>query len=185
MKLLLNSTPVALWYDIIHDAEMACSINLSHELESYLVFLLLRYSNKPELLRHIIATEFLKGAKLTANTRQIALQEVGDKCLLFSGLFPQIAERRLVKISYYVNMGQTAYDAISLCHNDIYDLLSTQFVTMMDVLQTVRCSSKTIPDLLPIQAYDLWNETDSKRAFKLVKNYSNFSLPVKGRRNSR
>lgn len=179
MKLLLNSTPVALWYDIIHDAEISCSINLNHELESYLVFLLLRYSNQPELLRQIIATEFLKGNKLSAATRQVALQAVGDKCLLFSGLFPQIAEKRLVKVSYFVNIGQTAYDAISLNHNDLYNLLSTQFVPMMDVLQTLRFSSKNVSDLLPLQAYDLWNDTDSQRAFSVLKTYSKLSLPVK------
>lgn len=178
MTLLLHSTPVALWQDIIHDAERMCAAPLSEELESYLVFLLVRYTNKTHITDHIMATEILQGIKLSPGIKRLALQEVGDKCLIFTGLFPRIAEKRLVKISYFVNLGQAAYEGISKKHNDLYNLLSHQFVTLMDVLQSVRRYSEHYPDLLPLQAYDLWNETGSQRALSVLKQYSP-NVPVK------
>lgn len=178
MKLLLNSTPVALWHEIIHDAETQCSIPLHEDLESYLVFLLIRYIDKPELMKQIIATEFLQSLKLPRGERSLALQEIGDKCLLFSGLFPSLADKRLVKISYFVNLGITAYDGISKKHNDLYYSLAKRFVSLMDVLQSIRRYSDDYPDLLPFQAYDLWNETGSKRALSVLKGYSK-GTPIK------
>lgn len=178
MTLLVESTPIALWHKIIHEAEATCSMTLPDDLESYLVFLLARYINKPEMVKEIMAQDFLKGLKLTAKLREVALQEVGDKCLIFTGLFPKIAEKRLVKISYYVNLGQAAYGHISKKHTDLYYSLAQQFVGLMDVLQSVRVYSKEHPDLLPLQAYDLWSDTGSQRALSVLKGYTN-GIPLR------
>lgn len=172
MKLLVSSTPVALWHEIIHDAETSCSINLKQELESYLVFLLMRYSNQPHIIKKIMAIDFLHGLNSRAHQRHLVLQEVGDGCLIFSGLFPKIADKKLVKISYFVNLGQAAYANISKAHNDLYELLAQHFVPLMDILQSIRHYADDYPDLLPLQAYDLWNETGSKRALKTLKQFT-------------
>jgi hypothetical protein len=178
MDLLLNSTPVALWHRIIHDAETSCDINLNEELEAYLVFLLVRYTTKPEIIKQIMASEFLNSFKLSPKQRGQALQEVGDKCLLFSGLFPSLSEKRFVKIGYFVNLGQSAYAAVSSTHNDLYYSLAHQFVPLMDILQSVRLYSKKCLDLLPLQAYELWNETGSQRALNVLKQYTS-CVPLK------
>lgn len=172
MTLLTNSTPVALWHDIIHEAEAACSMTLREELEAYLVFLMMRYTTKPEIANRIVATDILQGLKLSRNERESALQEVGDTCLIFSGFFPKLAEKRLIKLSYFVNIGQTAYDIISKKRSDIYHSLAHQFVGLMDVLQSIRLYSHAHPDLLPIQAYELWNDTGSQRALSVLKQYT-------------
>lgn len=173
MKILINSSPVALWHDIIHDAEATCSIPLNQELEAYLVFLMVRYTNKPEMAKAILATEFLENVKASLNQRLLKMQDVGDKCLIFSGLFPQVADKRHVKISYFVNLGQAAYSTISQDKNDLYDSLAQQFVPLMDILQAIRQYSKDMPDLMPLQAYELWNETGSQRAMQALKQYTN------------
>jgi len=172
MKLLVSATPVSLWQEIIHEAEETCDVILQEELEAYLVFLLVRYTTKPDIAKNLMAAQFLQGIEFNKKERELALQNVGDNCLLFSGLFPGIAEKRLVKISYFTNMGRTAYATISEKSNDIYSSLSQQFVSLMDVLQSVRLYSDQYPDLLPIQAYDLWNETGSQRALKVLRQYS-------------
>lgn len=177
MKILLSSTPMALWHDIIHDAEANCAITLDQELEAYLVCLMIRYTNKPEAIKAIIATEFLNGVNSIHKKRETALQEVGDKCLIFTGLFPKIVDKRLVKISYFVNLGQTAYSAISHKDSDLYGSLATHFVPLMDVLQSIRKYAKEYPDLLPLEAYDLWNETGSQRALRVLRQYTQ-GLPI-------
>jgi hypothetical protein len=170
MKVLTHSTPVALWQEVVHEAEAACETTLEHELEAYLVFLLSRYINKPEIAKQAMAMELMQSLQLSPKTRDLALQGVGDTCLLFSGLFPGMAEKRLVKISYFVSIGQGAYHAISKKSNDLYDLLAQQFVSIMDILQSIRIQNS--PDLKPIEAYDLWNDAGSKRALKVLNQYS-------------
>lgn len=173
MKLLLpNPNVIALWRDIIHEAESICAITLKEELESHLIHLLTRFTNKPEIMKQIMASEFLNGVNLPAHQREFALQEVGDKCLLFSGLFPELAQKRHVKIGYFVNLGRAAYSNVSRVGDDLYDLLAKHFVPMMDTLQSIRVYSAEFPDLLPIQAYELWNETGSKRALKVLQLYT-------------
>ncbi|SRR5579883_966968 len=180
MELLVNSTPIALWHDIIHEAEHSCAITLHEDVESYLVFLLVRYTNKPEMTKHIMAYEFLTGLKRIGEmNKQQALQDVGDKCLLFTGLFPKIAAKRLVKVSYFVNIGKSAYETISKKQDDLYYSLAHQFVPLMDVLQSVRRYSSVYPDLLPLEAYELWNETGSQRALSVLRQYTKGS-PIKG-----
>lgn len=173
MKLLLpKADPATLWHDIIHEAEAACMISLRQELEAYLVILLMRFTRQPQIAKDIMASEFMRSLKLRNAERVIALQGVGDKCLIFSGLFPQIAEKRLVKISYFVGLGKAAYDAASGKNSDVFGLLSRHFVPVMDVLQSVRQSSQEYPDLLPLQAYDLWQDTGSQRALRMLKSYT-------------
>jgi hypothetical protein len=177
MHLLLNATPIALWHQIIHEAQAMCDVTLKEELESYLVFLMVRYTNKPEVVKNIIAYEFLRGIKLSLAKRQKALQEVGDQCLIFAGLFPHIADKRLVRISYFIDMGQSAYATLSTAQNDIYALLAKQFVGLMDILQSIKQFSKDHIDLSPLEAYELWNDTGSKRALSVLKQYTQ-STPI-------
>ena len=102
------------------------------------------------------------------------MKEVGDHCLLFAGLFPRAAEKRLVKISYFVGLGQGAYSTISQCTDDLYGLLALQFVVLTDVLQSIRQGY----DLLPLEAYEQWNDTGSQRALRILQEYTK-STPIK------
>ncbi|MDX1901201.1 MAG: hypothetical protein SFW66_04235 [Gammaproteobacteria bacterium] len=168
MAILTQSTGTALWLQVVHEAETTSAIALAPDLESYLVFLLMRYIKQPELLTRAVATAFLEGLHLTPHQRNAALQGVGDQCLLLSGLYPDIAKKRQVSIGYFVNLGRTAYHGISLHDKDLYALLGQHFVTLMDVLQSIRPDS----GLLPLEAYELWSETGSQRAFALLRHYS-------------
>lgn len=171
MELLMHSTSTALWHDIIHHAEETCAINLNEELESYLVFLLIRYIDKPELIKQIIATQFLTAIQSGPAKREQTLRAVGDQCLLFTGLFPRMAEKRLLKLSYFVQMGQAAYIGLSMKQNDLYGALAEQFVSLMDILQSIR-QYNNCPDLLPLQAFEQWHDTGSQRALKVLKQYT-------------
>lgn len=169
MGLLTNATPLALWQDVIKKAENRCLVTLKEELEAYLAALLIRYTNKPDLLKQIVATAFIEALQQQhENQRIMQLQHVGDQCLLFSGLFPRIAEKRHVKLSYFVELGRSSYAAISNKTNDLYGLLAIEFVVLMDVLQSIR----QYPDLLPLEAYDQWLEVGSQRAFKILSEYT-------------
>jgi hypothetical protein len=84
--LLLQSTPMAQWHVLVGEAEQASSIHLNTELESYIVFLLMRFSKQPNLVDKILAIEFLEAMQTTGEAqREQLLQMVGDSCLLYAG----------------------------------------------------------------------------------------------------
>lgn len=174
--LLTHTSTTALWYDLIQHGEQQCSIVLTKELEAYLVFLMMRYVNKPELISKIIATSFMQALSQKRKVKEERLQAIGDQCLLLAGLFPNIVKKRLVKLSYYVKMGQNAYIGLSLKKNDLYAGLSKQFISLMDILQSIKANDVN-SSLLPLEAYELWQETGSKQAFLLLKKEGK-SIPV-------
>lgn len=175
MKVLSNATPVAIWHEVILEAEGHCGTHLQTELEAYLVFMLVRYMNQPSIVQQIMASHFLEAIHAGYHESELLLQRVGDICLLFSGFFPGIAEKRKVNIPYFIQLGRTAYSTISQSNDDIYHQLDLQFVPVMDVLQAMRQYSKECPDLLPLQAYELWHECGSQRAFSILQLYSSAS----------
>lgn len=174
MNVVVSETSALLWQNVIQQAEERCSIKLKTELEAYLISLLIRYVNKPEVAQQVFARAFLEAMQLRERERHTSLQHVGDQCLLFAGLFPQSAQKKHVKISYFVDLGRSAYANISDRAHDLYWSLAYQFVALMDVLQSI----KQYPDLLPLQAYEQWNEVGSQRALQILQQYTR-GVPVK------
>lgn len=177
MTIVTYPSDTAVWYDIVHEAEKSCTTMLQQELESYLVFLLIRYTRRADLAAQVMATAFLKGLHAPPMQRIEALRTVGDQCLLLSGLYPKVAQKRHVRIGYFVGLGRSAYSASSSIHNDLYAQLGAQFVAMMDILQSIRKTDSAYPDLMPLEAWELWSETGSRRAFEMMSQYTD-ATPV-------
>ena len=47
-ELYLQPTPVAQWHALVNEAQLGCDVELGEELESYLVFMLMRFSDTRE-----------------------------------------------------------------------------------------------------------------------------------------
>ncbi len=163
-----KNTSFSLWQEVIQHAESRCAVRLNQQVESYLISMLIRHMDKPELCKQVFAIAFLEALQLQSHQRHLSLQEIGDQCLIYAGLFPLAAEMRHVKISYFVNLGQSAYGNISRTGNDLFASLALDFVVLMDVLQ----STRPFHDLLPLQAYEQWHELGSQRAFKILQEYT-------------
>ena len=179
-RIILSSSSTAQWQQLVHDGEVACDIQLGEELESYLVFLLMRYLEKPELMSRVMALEFINSLESTGQIQQEQLREVGDCCLLFSGFFPKIADKRRVNVSYYVGIGQSAYlhlaDTCQKKLNQLFQQVGHGFVNLMDVLQAIRSIGKE--NLLnPLEAMELWQSSGSTQALKSVQQVTQ-GIPV-------
>src|SRR3972149_2043816 len=111
--LVLHTNPTAQWHALVNEAQAAADCQLDQELESYLVFVLMRFADRPELAARIFALDFLKGTLAAGHVRQTRLRDVGDQCLLYSGLFPEQAEQRHVSVNYFVDLGRTAYQELA------------------------------------------------------------------------
>ena len=169
---ILSSHSTHEWHSLVSEAQQSTGIKLDEELESYLVFLLMRYTDKPEMAASILALDYLEGSNSMGQMRQDRMRDVGDQCLLYSGLFPERAERRRVRISYYVDLGRSAYstaaDATQRTLSQLFFGLASQFVHIMDTLQAMRGISSEAPQLAPIMAFELWQDTGSRQAEKTL-----------------
>jgi hypothetical protein len=174
--LLLEPTTLAQWHALVNEAEQAADQRLDESLESYLVFLLMRYTTEPGLAARVMAMDYLKAMQESGQQRGYQLREVGDHCLLLSGLFPQRAERLRVRIGYFVDLGRSAYAELSssLSHGaaQLYESLAMGFVALMDTLHAIRQLGAAQPCFNALQAYDLWQDTGSSRARSTLTGYT-------------
>ena len=141
-RLYLQPTTMAHWHALVNEAEIHCAMELTEDLESYLVFLLMRFSERPEMVKSVMALEFLEGMNAVGSRKHELLKEVGDKCLLYTGLFPEQIKRRRLRSSYYIDLGQNAYYALSSLSNTdlagLYSALTEGFLAMRQVLCALR-----------------------------------------------
>ena len=108
-QLILHPTDISQWYALVNEAQAATQLMLNENTESYLVFLLMRFTQGPKLIESIVAVDFLESMHKPRTLQMELLRDVGDKSLLFCGLFPGIAKKRHVSLEYFSEMGQAAY----------------------------------------------------------------------------
>lgn len=178
--LVLEPTSTAQWHALVSEAEAACECRLAEDLESYLVFLLMRFTSKPELAGSILSLQYLRGLTAAGGIRRERLRDVGDQCLLYAGFFPQQADRRLVRIGYFVDLGRSAYQQLAgslLQHRgaDMFARLAEGFVQLRDVLQAMHELHGELR-LDALHAAELWSETGSRHAFRLLQRFTD-ALP--------
>ncbi len=165
--LILEPTTTAQWQRLIREAASSSAHQLDEDLESYLVFVLMRFCRDPALTKRIMAIEFLQSLHAQGQLRNAGLRDVGDQCLLFAGIFPHLARRRMVKISYFVDLGRSAYhelsEFMSVSAAELYRELSAAFVSLMEVLHHM-CELRGDPLLQPLEAMELWRDTGSTHA---------------------
>ena len=169
-KLILDSSELSQWHTLVAEAEQDYGVHLDEAMQSYLVFTLMRFAKNPQLNSKALALDYLSAHHLSANLRSEQLRDIGDQCLLVSGLYPQSVVKRQVGVSYYVDLGRSAYHHIGNVTQqgiaELYQQLAESFVLLMDLLQTIRQYS--MPALQPLAAFDLWNETGSRGAMQQV-----------------
>jgi len=142
--LVLHPTPTAQWHQLVVDAKEALKVTLEEDVESYLVFLLMRYVCFRRLSKFFVAEEYMRAEQaLSQSARRMKLRRTGDMCLAFSGLFPGIVERRMVSLQYYIDMGRTAYGELAEDRElkslrKLYFELSKVFPTLVELLWAMR-----------------------------------------------
>jgi hypothetical protein len=72
----------------------------------------------------ILGTKLLKSEDLSPTVRKKVLQDIGDTALFMVGYFSKRLEKRLLDISYYENIGQSAYLKLNALNVQQYELPS-------------------------------------------------------------
>ena len=137
-QMIIHNTPLAQWHALVNEAQLKSCIALSEDLESYLVFLLMRFMRNVGLDDHKIAIDFLTNVSLSEAQSCDDLQHVGDKCLLFSGLFSDRSTSEHGRARYLIDIGQSAYDTLSNHYSaqnrDLFSQLACEFTSLCHVL---------------------------------------------------
>jgi len=146
MNIVVQASPVALWHSLICDAEAAATYHLDEELQSYVVFLLMRFADNPDISNKILALEYIKSLNCHGRRHHDRLRDVGDTCLLYAGLFPGRAKRKRVSSHYFTDLGRGAYQVLSdnpaHVQHQVYQRLSETFVHITHILQAI-CKLET------------------------------------------
>lgn len=104
---------LVLWQELVRDGEQQAGVELGESVQSYLVFVLMRYLRDGALAAHVLALDWLAAAEQSGHVRADALRDVGDRCLLIAGRYPRLAERRRVSADYFATLGSGAYHGVA------------------------------------------------------------------------
>jgi len=157
--IVTHGSATALWLELVREAAERAGARLDEDLESYLVFTLMRHLGDAPLGHRIMALELLEAVLKDGRQRQLELRDVGDRCLLIAGLYPQLAERRHVPLRYFLDLGSGAYDQLG-CElraavSALYAQLARAFGQLVRVLLEVRRLSGNWSGLAPLDRHDL------------------------------
>src|SRR5688572_546372 len=158
-EILTRESSTALWQELIREGEQRAGKALGEDLESYLVFTLMRHLGDAPLAHRVMALELLEALNAAGAQRKGELRDVGDRCLLIAGLYPDLAKRRRVPLSYFVDLGQGAYDTLAgemrAALSALYAELARAFAQLVRVLVEVRKLSGEWRGLLPLDRHEL------------------------------
>lgn len=140
--IVTSNSPTELWHGLVREGEHRARARLDEESESYLVFTLMRHHRDAPLAHRTMALELLEALQRDGRLREQDLRDVGDRCLLIAGFYPELARRRRVPLSYFVELGQGAYRQLSeelrAALAGLYRQLARGFGELVRVLLEVR-----------------------------------------------
>lgn len=131
-----------LWQSLIQEGAARHQVLLDEHEESYLGFVLIRHLRDEQLAARVLALDWLHANESFGQCRADALRDVGDRCLLIAGLFPDLAQRRRVSSDYFAALGRDAYagvaDSTRAGYAQLFDQLARGFGRLVRVLTAVR-----------------------------------------------
>lgn len=140
--IFLQPSALSQWYALINEAETQCRCHMNEEVESYLVYLLMRFSREVTWASEVIGLDFLHALELHGKRSADLLKEVGDKSLLFCGLFPGVAKKRHISLNYFEDVGKCAYWQVGNLETQqtgvLFYALCREFESLRKVLDATR-----------------------------------------------
>jgi len=172
--------------DSVHGALEKQHVAVEEQTEQYVVNLLTLfarsealYDSTPEGVRlkplALMLCEALEAP--SANSRNRALQRLGDVSLFIAGFFAHGFAAKLVDIDYHIAMGGRAYGALAAATArgsgrvlaNVFAELAQKFQPLVDALNEVSESSYTHSDRDILRLYEIWLKTGSARCYGLLK----------------
>jgi hypothetical protein len=174
-----NINPQAFFHEKVQEAQSRQGINLTENVEFYIVNLLCDYVRVDnQRISDDCLALILKKALESQKGEQIFLyKKLADTALYFSGFFQEYFNRKCFDISYYMMMGEGAYGQLSnlmrkrsgseAAMSEIYGEMATSFETAVDILTDVSENTSAFEsERSTLSLYDAWLSTTSKKLAK-------------------
>ena len=181
-----SESAVEYFKELVDAAIARQNIGVGELTTFYVVQLLATFLERP-VDDSPIGLQLARALHAAGAEQRATLKQVGDVSLFVSGFFSDSLRRKLVDVDYYVNIGGSAYGALSRQADDtfspVFAELADKFVAFVDVLSEVseRSSCGSNADLLRL--YERWLRTGSPRSGQLL--VERGVLPNASFRNSR
>jgi hypothetical protein len=156
-------------------------------LRLYLVNLLAYYLKTENLcprdidsLHEPLAIIFKKATESEGHSRYKLLKHLGDISLYISGFFSDSINKKSVGIEYYISMGSTAYDVLSISfdskrssikHNEIFCQLSRDFANYVEVFSEISEKALLTSNKDIMKLYEKWLKTKNERTAQLLEEH--------------
>ncbi|OGT53925.1 MAG: hypothetical protein A3F17_02885 [Gammaproteobacteria bacterium RIFCSPHIGHO2_12_FULL_41_15] len=111
---------ISLWYDLMQGAQEKGDFYLQENVESYIVFLLMRFTERPEIANVVLAEDYLLASQRTGVMHHEKMRDVADGCLLHAGFYPDRSIRKNVSVNYFLDMGRIAYRSLTVLPERIW-----------------------------------------------------------------
>lgn len=177
----LNVSPQIYFREKIVAAMASLKIEVGDDVEFYLVNLLCEFinpnrfeSSNGELhaLETPLALMYKQAIEAPSGQRLKIFKYLGDTSLYLSGFFQDFFNRKAFDIGYYMSLGSSAYESVSLImreeHRDeqfgnMYGTLATNFSSLVDVVAEVSETSGNDRPTDILAVYDRWTKSNSDR----------------------
>ena len=131
------------FFDVVKNTQQNTGLELPHHIEAYIVMLLSDFVDRSD----VPPDDTFAHMFLTLKSKHQA-KKLGDLCLVISGAFPQYKKRHGITKRYYQDIGSTSYDIASPINEDLFPLLSKNFVFLSKFIELTVNSSKLPPNTL-------------------------------------
>jgi hypothetical protein len=163
--------------EAVSDALKSRKITTSPLANEYLVKLLTHYIFADNLFdettdggkktRSTLAELYLKAMNSETNIRYDLLKKLGDTSLYISGFFSESLNRKVVDVSYYVNMGESAFHSLANtvseeAYSNLYKDFSKHFVKYMEALNYISKQTNLKKDSNLLKLYENYQKTGSE-----------------------
>ena len=136
----------AQWFQVLSDLQKETRVSLPAEIEHYLLMTLLYHTEQTSLLEACLSEHFFEA--LEGRFVPAKWQEIGDKCLIISGIFPQWSQRRVRSEKFLHQMGKLGYRQASLqyfgAEKKIFSYLHEHFEPVTELLHQLDCSEQEL-----------------------------------------
>ena len=136
------------WYPLVEEAKRKCGYKFENGLDHYLVLTLDAFVTKTDIASNALALAYLENIQHETRATLQNIRDVGDQCLIISGLFPERALKHNVSLDYYIGLGQNSYMKLANArrhlklNNELFYELGIHFVGLMDILNMIANQNK-------------------------------------------
>jgi hypothetical protein len=128
---------ISAFFDVVKDTQQTHGYDLPHHVEAYIVMLLGDFVDRTDIPpEKTFAEQFLA----IQNSKQA--KQLGDTCLIVSGVFPRLKEKHGLNRRYYQDIGSTSYEMASNMNIELFPILARHFVFLSSFIELAVSSPK-------------------------------------------